>query len=139
MTVGVEKNRKSGHILWTFQESNFQFHFDKVASPPAPSIILVHFFNFSQKPNRKKRALKVNRKTFPIKLIRPCGICTLILIGKQFSLDSRMDLYGFEANALNQDDDISNGTVEQNKPIKEDVEDTWEGTKSRYCSRTRFI
>lgn len=44
-----------------------------------------------------------------------------------------MDLYGIDTNALSQDN-ISNGMIEENKSIKEDVEDTLEGMKSRYCS-----
>lgn len=43
-----------------------------------------------------------------------------------------MDLYGIDTNISQ--DDISNGMIEENKAINEDVEDTWEGTKSRYCS-----
>lgn len=49
-----------------------------------------------------------------------------------------MDLYGIDTNALSQED-TSNGTIEVNKAINEDVEDTWEGTKSRYCSVARFF
>lgn len=50
-----------------------------------------------------------------------------------------MDLYGIDTNTLSQDDDGANGMIEENKSINEDVEDVWEGTKSRYCSGTRFI
>lgn len=60
---------------------------------------------------------------------------SILIVGKQFSLDSRMDLYGIDANTLSQDD-ISNSMIDENKSIKEDVEDSLEGTKSRYCSGT---
>lgn len=54
--------------------------------------------------------------------------------GKQFSLDSRMDLvvHGMDAGVRRpstaDDDDV------KNRAITEDGEEAWEGTKGRYCS-----
>lgn len=54
------------------------------------------------------------------------SFCDFIL-GKQFSLDSRMDLvfHGLEGGQESGD---------KNHAITEDGEETWEGTKGRYCS-----
>lgn len=46
--------------------------------------------------------------------------------GKQFSLDSRMDLVFHGMDARKRSEDGS-------QAITEDGEETWEGTKGRYC------
>lgn len=52
----------------------------------------------------------------------------ILMSGRQFSLDSRMDLaiQGIEPSKN------PNGEVQQ--PIEETDEQNWEGTKVRYCS-----
>lgn len=48
----------------------------------------------------------------------------ILMSGKQFSLDSRMDLVfqGIETGPIN------NSIEEKNRPISEDGEEVWEGT-----------
>lgn len=48
----------------------------------------------------------------------------ILMSGKQFSLDSRMDLVfqGIETGTSN------NSIEEKNRPISEDSEEVWEGT-----------
>lgn len=57
----------------------------------------------------------------------------ILMSGKQFSLDSRMDLvfHGIDSGSTTE-----NSTELDEKPraITEDGEETWEGTKGRYCS-----
>lgn len=50
------------------------------------------------------------------------------IIGKQFSLDSRMDLvfHGLDGGQSESGD--------KNHAITEDGEESWEGTKGRYCA-----
>lgn len=57
-----------------------------------------------------------------------------IFTGKQFSLDSRMDLvvHGIGTGARQTDD--SDDDEVKNRAITEDGEEAWEGTKGRYCS-----
>lgn len=57
----------------------------------------------------------------------------ILMSGRQFSLDSRMDLaiQGIEPSEVN------NGQPEQ--PIEESDEHVWEGTKERYCSTRKWL
>lgn len=56
----------------------------------------------------------------------------ILMSGRQFSLDSRMDLaiQGIEPSKVN--NGSSNGPKQQ--AIEETDEQCWEGTKVRYCS-----
>lgn len=54
--------------------------------------------------------------------------------GRQFSLDSRMDLvfHGIETNARKPA--VNVGLDDKSDAITEDSEESWEGMKGRYCS-----
>lgn len=54
-----------------------------------------------------------------------------VSVGKQFSLDSRMDLvcHGMDSGSRK-----TSNSAEENRAITEDNEEGWEGTKGRYCS-----
>lgn len=57
----------------------------------------------------------------------------ILMSGRQFSLDSRMDLaiQGIEPSK------VSNG--EKQQAIEESDEQNWEGTKVRYCSSRKWF
>ena len=61
---------------------------------------------------------------------------TFLLAGKQFSLDSRMDLvvHGIEGTSTNDHDDIDEDRHAND--IAEDPTNNREGMKGRYCSGT---
>lgn len=58
----------------------------------------------------------------------------ILMSGRQFSLDSRMDLaiQGIEPAK------VSNGDKQQTA-IEESDEQIWEGTKERYCSPRKWL
>ncbi|KAG4077649.1 hypothetical protein HA402_012960, partial [Bradysia odoriphaga] len=94
-------------------------------SPMSPKIVNGSFaaiFDADEFLAKAYAGIRATNQNSPAMRRRVRGI---LMSGKQFSLDSRMDLYGIDTNTLSQEDS-ANGMIEENKSINEDVEDAWE-------------
>ncbi|KAJ6642858.1 Histidine decarboxylase, partial [Pseudolycoriella hygida] len=102
-------------------------------SPMSPKVVNGSFaaiFDADEILAKAYAGIRATHQNSPAMRRRVKGI---LMSGKQFSLDSRMDLYGIDTNSTSQDnknkgyDGISSDcTIGENKSITEDIEDTWE-------------